>query len=120
MNCVSVGWNATSSTLPKKQAENIVGATVTTTKTLNRLASARAELKAEACPLGTLGAPRCGWSSLVSTEQSLSWCSVVAATASSLSSLHATGFASLEDRCGASLDVLLGADAYHEGWDVHH
>ena len=50
-------WNAYSSTLLKKQAENIVGATVTATKTLNRLASARAELKAEACPLGTLGAP---------------------------------------------------------------
>ena len=47
-------------------------------------------------------------------------CSVVTTTASGLSSLHAARLASLEDGCGASLDVLLGADANHEGGDVNH
>ena len=46
--------------------------------------------------------------------------SVVATAASSLSSLHAAGLASLEDGSSASLDVLLAGDADHEGGDVDH
>ena len=45
-------------------------------------------------------------------------CSVVATAASSTSPLHAAGLASLEDRGGTALDVLLGSDTHHEGGDV--
>lgn len=46
--------------------------------------------------------------------------SIITAATSSLSSLHAARLASLEDGSGASLDVLLGGDANHEGGDVDH
>ena len=46
--------------------------------------------------------------------------SIVVASTTGLSPLHAAGLASLEDRRGASLDVLLGADTHHEGGDVDH
>ena len=44
--------------------------------------------------------------------------SVVAATASSLSSLHAAGLASLEDGGGASLNVLLRGHTHHVGGNI--
>ena len=45
-------------------------------------------------------------------------CSIVAVTASSLLSLDTAGLASLEAGGSTPLDVLLGADANHKGWDI--